>query len=83
MIMSNGGVSAATTVVASSVPLPRHAHIPDIGLDNNVLFEALVFIYSTMALGLQYINLYKTVWWLPHSSASYALVTKLSCLSKV
>lgn len=22
---------------------------------------------------LQYINLYKTVWWLPHSSAKYAL----------
>jgi len=63
---STGGVVASCT--------PRHAHLPDIGVDNNVLFEALVFIYSAMVLGLQYINLYKTVWWLPHSSANYALV---------
>ena len=53
---------------------PRHVHLPDIGADSNVFFEALVFMYSAMALGLQYVNLYKTVWWLPHSSANYALV---------
>ena len=36
-------------------------------------FEAFVFVFSTMALGLQYINLYKTVWWLPQSHSTYAL----------
>ena len=53
---------------------PRHAHIPDMGLDRNMLFELFVFCFSVMCLGLQYINLYKTVWWLPHSHARYALV---------
>lgn len=54
---------------------PRHAHIPDIGLDNNLLFELVAFVHSVMVLCLQYINLYKTVWWLPHSNANYALVS--------
>ena len=53
---------------------PKHAHIPDIALDSNLLFEAMVFVFCVMALGMQYINLYKTVWWLPHSNANYALV---------
>ena len=58
---------------------PKHAHIPDIALDSNLLFEAMVFVFCLMALGMQYINLYKTVWWLPHSNANYALVS-LGCL---
>jgi hypothetical protein len=73
--------SSASAVGVSVTPyIPKHAHLPDIGLDNNVLFEAMVFIFSAMVLGLQYINLYKTVWWLPHSSANYALVC-LHCVN--
>jgi len=73
-----GGNTASTCTVspgaAVGIMAPRHVHLPDIPLDNNVLFELLVFIYSAMVLGLQYVNLYKTVWWLPHSSAHYGLV---------
>ena len=52
----------------------KHAHVPEIALVSNLFFEALLFVFCTMALGMQYINLYKTVWWLPHSNAKYALV---------
>jgi len=73
-----GGNTAATSTVspgaAVAVISPRHVHLPDIPLDNNVLFELIVFMYSALVLGLQYVNLYKTVWWLPHSSAHYGLV---------
>jgi Putative transmembrane protein len=80
MVVSVATSSAAASTAPAVIFTPRHAHLPDIGLDNNVLFEALIFIYSAMVLGLQYVNLYKTVWWLPHSSANYALVTVLiSC----
>ena len=72
--MSSG---TASTAGATLTVMPRHVHLPDIGLDNNVLFEGLVFLYSAMVLGLQYINLYKTVWWLPHSNSNYALVPAL------
>jgi hypothetical protein len=26
----------------------------------------LVYLYSVAGLGLQYLNLYRSVWWLPH-----------------
>ena len=54
--------------------LPRHAHIPDIPGDTNISFEAMLYIFGVIVMCLQYINLYKTVWWLPHSHANYALV---------
>ena len=69
---SGGGDADSEPVIRQ----PRHAHIPDIGLDHNVMFELLVFGFSIMSLCLQYINLYKTVWWLPHSHATYALVRR-------
>jgi len=77
LIMGGGNTAATSSVspgAASVIVSPRHVHLPDIPLDNSVFFELLVFFYSAMVLGLQYVNLYKTVWWLPHSSASYAVV---------
>jgi len=79
--MGGGNTPATSTVTSGATPsvvAPRHVQLPDIPVDNNVLFELLVFIYSTLVLGLQYINLYKTVWWLPHSSAHYGLVRCIS-----
>jgi len=75
--MGGGNTAAVSTVpsgAAVTIVSPRHVHLPDIPLDNNILFELLVFLYSALVLGLQYVNLYKTVWWLPHSSAHYGLV---------
>ena len=31
------------------------------------IIQVLVFMYSMAGLGLQYLNLYRSVWWLPHS----------------
>jgi len=79
--MGGGNTAATSTVTPGAIPgvaAPRHVQLPDIPVDNNVLFELLLFIYSAVVLGLQYINLYKTVWWLPHSSAHYGLVRCIS-----
>ena len=54
--------------------LPKHAHIPDIPQESNLVYEMLVFVFAMISLALQYISLYKTVWWLPHSHVNYALV---------
>lgn len=32
-----------------------------------------MFLYTGVALGLQYLNLYRSVWWLPHSYTSQAV----------
>ena len=61
--------------MAALILPPRHSHVPEIGLDNNFLFEGFVFVFGSMVLLLQYINLYKTVWWLPQSHSNYALVS--------
>lgn len=53
--------------------MPKHVPIPDIPADSELLFELITLIYTAMALGLQYLNLYRTVWWLPHSHVKYAI----------
>ena len=35
--------------------------------------QVLVFMYSMAGLSLQYLNLYRSVWWLPHSYNSTAV----------
>merc|ERR1719187_3238271 len=46
---------------------PQPVPIPDIPHDSPITFEVTMFCYTTIALLLQYLNLYRTVWWLPHS----------------
>ncbi len=64
-----------TNPLANLVLPPKHAHIAEMQADGNLMFEAMVFVFAVVALGLQYINLYKTVWWLPHSHSRFALVS--------
>ncbi|KAJ8314441.1 hypothetical protein KUTeg_006591 [Tegillarca granosa] len=59
--------------LASMVVLPKHSHLPEIPGNSNMSFEAMMYMFGVIVMGLQYINLYKTVWWLPHSHANYAL----------
>ncbi|XP_018614126.2 transmembrane protein 39A-like isoform X2 [Scleropages formosus] len=76
---SNGmGVRArgSNTVGLSPVPLTnlvtpepvRHSRIPSIPLENTVVFEFLLFLYLLVALFVQYLNIYRTVWWYPYSN---------------
>ncbi|XP_055887615.1 transmembrane protein 39A-like isoform X2 [Biomphalaria glabrata] len=59
--------------LASLVVLPKHSQLPDIPGDGNLYFECMLFVFGVIMMSLQYINLYKTVWWLPQSHAQYAL----------
>lgn len=59
--------------LASMVVLPKHSQLPDIPGDGNLYFECMLFVFGIIMMCLQYINLYKTVWWLPQSHAQYAL----------
>lgn len=55
------------------VVLPKHVVLPEIPIDGNLYFEVILYVFGIIVMGLQYVNLYKTVWWLPHSHANYAL----------
>jgi len=68
--------------VLSSQPVP----LPHIPHDSQTIFEVLIFIYTVVAMGLQYINLYRSVWWLQHSynhtAVSFYLIdTTVICFS--
>jgi len=52
---------------------PQAVPIPDIPHDSSLTFEIIMFVYVTAALGLQYLNLYRSVWWLPHSYSNQAM----------
>uniref|UniRef100_A0A914ZCC7 Uncharacterized protein n=1 Tax=Panagrolaimus superbus TaxID=310955 RepID=A0A914ZCC7_9BILA len=44
---------------------PRWPELP--AGQGELFFECTLFLYSVLALFLQYLNLYKTLWWLPKS----------------
>uniref|UniRef100_A0A7E4USF4 Nucleoporin NDC1 n=1 Tax=Panagrellus redivivus TaxID=6233 RepID=A0A7E4USF4_PANRE len=64
-----------------------HAKWPELPAGQGELFfECTLFLYSVLALFLQYLNLYKTLWWLPKSywptSLKYYMINPylLSCI---
>ena len=58
---------------ACPLSYPQAVPIPDIPHDSSFTFEVIIFFYTAASLGLQYLNLYRTVWWLPHSYTSQAV----------
>ena len=70
------GLSAPPLTALISPEPVRHSRIPDLPLDSSLLFEFLLFLYLLVALFVQYINIYRTVWWYPYSqpAASTSLV---------
>ncbi|GMT00767.1 hypothetical protein PENTCL1PPCAC_22941 [Pristionchus entomophagus] len=56
------------------VVLSVHPIWPDLGSNQGELFfECTLFLYSVLALFLQYLNLYKSLWWLPKSFWHYSM----------
>ncbi|XP_076303904.1 transmembrane protein 39B isoform X4 [Lasioglossum baleicum] len=53
--------------------VPKHAPLPIIPVDGHLTFEALSLAVSLIAASLQMLNLYRTVWWLPHSYNNYSM----------
>ncbi|XP_071863825.1 transmembrane protein 39A isoform X2 [Bombus fervidus] len=53
--------------------VPKHVPIPVIPVDGHLTFEALSLVVSIIAVFLQMLNLYRTVWWLPHSYNNYSM----------
>lgn len=53
---------------------PKHVPTPPLRVDGQLTFEALSLIFGIIGACLQLLNLYRTVWWLPHSFNEYAMV---------
>ncbi|XP_068633812.1 transmembrane protein 39A [Battus philenor] len=71
--------TAPTTMSGSEVKIsdgmlqPKHIPFPYIPQDGELLFEFMTFVFTLVAAGLQFLNLYRTAWWLPHSYTNQAM----------
>lgn len=59
--------------ISSKVVSPRHIPVPSLPQDSNVLFEVVMFTFTAMATFLQFLHLYRSVWWLPQSYTRYSM----------
>lgn len=69
---SNSGERAIDEIYEKSLA-PKHVPIPVVPVDGQLTFEAVSLIISLTAACLQLLNLYRTVWWLPHSYNNYSM----------
>lgn len=82
-------VSSATPAVGSEVKLaegpspPKHVPFPYIPQDGTLLFEAMTLIFTVVTTGLQFLNLYRTNWWLTNSYTNHAMVIYLIFSSSI
>ncbi|XP_066993587.2 transmembrane protein 39A isoform X3 [Anabrus simplex] len=58
---------------ASRIVTPKHIPAPSIPQDGNITFEIMMFIFTGMTSFLQFLHLYRTVWWLPQSYTRYTM----------
>lgn len=59
--------------ISSKVVSPRHIPVPSLPQDSSVLFEVVMFTFTAMATFLQFLHLYRSVWWLPQSYTRYSM----------
>lgn len=67
------GSSAPTLPGLEQPPAPKHFPFPNTPIDDDLVFELLMFLYTTTAAGLQFLQLYRSVWWLPHSYNNHSV----------
>lgn len=58
----------------SAPPPPKHIPFPEVPQSSELINELLMFGYTVLATSLQFLHLYRTVWWLPESHTRYAMV---------
>ncbi|XP_054165554.1 transmembrane protein 39A-B-like [Oppia nitens] len=52
---------------------PKHINLPKLSPENELLFEAQTVVVFIISMATQYLNLYRTVWWLPQSHTNIAM----------
>lgn len=64
-----------TEEMLNSAPAPpKHIPFPDIPQNSELLNEFLMFAYTALAASMQFLHLYRSVWWLPESHSKHAMV---------
>ncbi|XP_004082414.1 transmembrane protein 39B [Oryzias latipes] len=80
-IRNGSGTCMSSPPLAAQTVVPlKHCKIPELSVDQNVLFELHLFFCHLIALFVHYVNIYKSVWWYPpshppsHTSLNFHLI---------
>lgn len=65
----------------SRVLAPKHIPVPNVPQDGNIMFEVIMFVFTGTTSFLQFLHLYRTVWWLPQSYTRYTMVCQVLTFS--
>lgn len=57
----------------NSSALPKHIPFPDLEGSSELVVEGLIFVIAVFAMGCQYLEMYRTVWWLPEMANKKAM----------
>lgn len=60
--------------VPTCLPQPKHIRFPDVPYSSELVNELMIFMYTMIATAMQFLHLYRTVWWLPESNTSQTMV---------
>lgn len=63
--------------ISSKVVTPRHIPLPTLPNDSSLMFEVIMFSFTAMTTFLQFLHLYRSVWWLPQSYTRHSMVRKI------
>ncbi|XP_075227233.1 transmembrane protein 39A isoform X2 [Lycorma delicatula] len=64
----SGGGSSDSGMIS-----PKHIPVPTLPHDSSMVFEVIMFVYTVMATVLQFVHLYRSVWWLSQSYTRYTI----------
>lgn len=56
-------------------PPPKHIPFPDVPQPSEIMAELVMFMYTALAASTQFLHLYRSVWWLPDSNSTQAVVS--------
>lgn len=52
---------------------PKHIPMPPVNHDGELLYECIMFAYTVVSCAMQFLHLYRSVWWLPTSYSQHAM----------
>ncbi|KAI7685898.1 hypothetical protein SSS_05357 [Sarcoptes scabiei] len=62
---------------ATLFTVPEHVDLPELSDENELLYEMQTIVIFIIAMSTQYLNLYRTFWWMPDTYRRYAMVNSI------
>ncbi|CAD7011640.1 unnamed protein product [Ceratitis capitata] len=56
-----------------AAPMPKHIPFPEFTGSSELINEFVMFLFITFATAMQFINIYRTIWWVPESNTYHAV----------